>query len=335
MPRTFGPSIAGRIGVFVVGSLVSAALIIWLVFPLLDDLVRLRGDARPLTAIALITVTTAFFAAQAFWFGYLRVVVTDDLVEVCRGGKAVHTWPRASTTFGSYVVRQSTNGIPSGATRTLIAANEGGETRIPLGGYSAATFSALIALLRPIETDTAPTDADEVRVAAGSSTSTQFRPDSSKLRKRGAILLWVLVAAVVVTALVAFALIESDPFTAIVVGSAVPLILIVGLVVVGISQSRINRRVPNLITVGSTAIIVDEHTFPYDSVRSIRLTPPTYTNSARRLEIVEESGRRHRYLLGMNSSSPVADFLPTYPDLVRAVASAASRRPGLVAYDLA
>lgn len=105
-------------------------------------------QTRAILAIAVAVVAVIATWAVIMWTRNIRVVVTQDAVEVRRPFQVLHTVPRAGAEFGGRVTRERTWGIQSGATYELLGRTPStGFTQV-LPWFSRRTFEALVAELR-------------------------------------------------------------------------------------------------------------------------------------------------------------------------------------------
>lgn len=312
-------------------------------------------ELRSAVIVGAIVVVVALIWFVALWAQALRVVVTADSVEVRRPFQRMHGWARAGTRFSSSVTQHRTNGLPSGATRALVAVDGSGATTVNLPGMSRRTFNALMTTIAPVE---APVPGVAVVPLAGSMASggplpvgpahplappsppaqRVFEPVADVVRGKARRLALVGVPFLVVAVLAALACVPfwntSDELLPILLVTIAAVTVPIGaglLLGAAILRARV-RSIPNRIETLPGAIVVDGELFAMNQLRSVVLHPPAYPE--RRLRIELAGGGRREWLLGVPTTKrDRGDLLPDYDRLIDAIALSAQSSPGLVRFD--
>ncbi|MET0162169.1 MAG: hypothetical protein ABW204_05895 [Microbacteriaceae bacterium] len=351
--QVFRAALAPRI----VWSVILTVVVAFAASPLLRGILPREWDRelRSAVILAAIVVVVALIWFVALWAQAIRVVVTQDSVEVRRPFQRMHGWARASTRFSSSVTQHRTNGLPSGATRALVAVDGFGATTVNLPGMGRRTFNALMTTIAPVE---APVPGVASAPLAGAAASggplpagpahplappappaqRVFEPVVDVVRGKARRLGLVGVPFLVIGVLAALACVPfwnaSDEllpillFTTAAVTVPIGAGLLLGAAILG---ARV-RSIPSRIETLPGAIVVDGELFAMNQLRSVVLHPPAYPE--RRLRIELAGGGRRDWLLGVPTTKrDRGDLLPDYDRLIDAIALSAQASPGLVRLD--
>lgn len=155
-PRVYASGIAGRLSALVAG--IVAVPLVAIGFPLvvLDGMLDIHSSKILIpVCVGIAVVGGLWVLVHAFVTGPVRIETDDATVRVRKGLRVAHEWRRDGTTFRSVVVRQRTNGLPSGSTRTIVAATAGPvgieQVEVVCRWFTAATFTAAMADLAPVK----------------------------------------------------------------------------------------------------------------------------------------------------------------------------------------
>jgi hypothetical protein len=326
--RTYSSGAAGRVRALIAG--VVAVPIAAYVIPalLLGEALEIR-NSRILIAVCvgILVVGGLWVLAHVLVIGVVTFETDERSVRLRRGGRVRNEWDRSSTWFTSFVERQTMYGVPVGSTRKVFATTESERVEVVCRWFSAATFNDLMA-------DLAPVSAQEAPAAERQSTRTfRLDPSASGLRRTGR-------SVVIILALVALAGIGVSAY--IVAGETyvvesnlvflgVAALVVPFLVALAFVSSRVRvSRVPASVGVTGSAIEIDQTAHHFAQLRSISLTPPSYSMNSRRLVLVGATGQRTAVSLGMGYG--MKSVFPEYDEFVEALGRVAP--PGLVRFDL-
>ncbi|WP_040165405.1 hypothetical protein [Microbacterium gorillae] len=281
-------------------------------------------------------VVAALMIVTTLWLGNTRVVVTPTHVEVRRPGKTIHSWPRETTAFNTHVLKQTTNGIPSGTTRSLVAHTPAGTTKVAFSTMSRNTFNEMFAAVStpvgvaPGAAGAAPAARPQALVGF----PRVFETKPPVLRRRASVLIVLgVIALVVAVALIYLGITdESMAFSEFVVYGTVVLMVALVLVVIGTVGFVQDAARPKRIEVGAAGVNIDGTTYPYAGLSRIWVTPDTYQR--RRLKLVGPTGVAKTYSLGVATTNPDKAVLGDWVNLVGSLQQATAATPGLVAFDL-
>ena len=159
--RTFKQSIAPKIlSTLVIVFFIGLAALLFIPKWLPNTMTQGMRVTIAMAVVGLI----AIIAIVLLILGLNRVVVSPTTAEVRNPLRVIHTFPRQSTYFTTHVLKRTTNGIPSGSERSLVAHTNGETTKIALGTMSRKTFNELFAMLDSTQQQAAAAQADsEVR----------------------------------------------------------------------------------------------------------------------------------------------------------------------------
>jgi hypothetical protein len=358
--RSYRSAFGGRAGALIVGIFITAMLTL-AVPALLRDRLDVN-DSQVLAAleVALLVGGLGVILLVQFVTGPVRVDVEPHQVRFVRGWTTKHTWLRDEARFTSLVVKKTTNGVPSGTTRTLVALTGGERTEARCTWFTASTFSDLIAEVAPVgvvERQAADSGRSaEVNGAPPVSMSTQrtrtaaavgrvFTLDHRRVATKDLRHRWTIGVIVVLLALIIVGLViaswtnySSDGLVlaGIVMLATVLLVApVLGLALWGgrAKARRTVARMPHSLMVTSSTLTVDQQTFYFSQLSGIIATPPTYLEVPKRLVLVAASGERSAFELALGGTAAVN--YPTFSDyeeFTRLLGAAAPE--GLVRFDL-
>jgi hypothetical protein len=321
--RVYTSGFAGRTASLIGGIIAVPLVAIAVPLVLLQQILGIR-DSEVLigVCIAIAVVGGLWLLAHVFVTGVVRFETDAQTVRLRRGLRVTNEWQRAGTVFTSLVERQSYNGIPTGATRTVYATTAHKRTEVLARWFGAAVFSDLMADLAPVRDEQQPPP------AAGSRTFT-LTPGKGARGPFATVLLAVLVGALAATAYFLFTDV-GELEAVIVIGSAALLAVVVAAVALGAARRRV-ARTPSSITVTGSTIQVGSQVLYFGQLASIEVTPPSYSGSRRTLELVEKIGTRTSYLLGTAGAAGASAF-PEYAEFVELLGRVAPA--GAVRFDL-
>lgn len=318
---TYSSSVAGRVRAFIGGLVLTAIAAIAAPFLLREfGVSRLERELLGGTVIAVAVIGILITVVLVFVTGPVRITTSPTHVEVYRGRRMRERWARAETSFSSFVVRESTNGIRTGNVRKLLAISASERVEVLCRWFNAETFNALIADVAPLVPLVPPTG-ERPAASAFSPASFTIDPKKSRLALRLAL---ILLAIVVLAVVVGFLIAEIDsslPAVPIVVLSAVLLGLIVATPLL-----RQERLVPRALSVSQSTLQFDDRVFPIGQLSAIRATPPGYNDVRRVLVLTETTGRTTRIPLGNATNGS----FPAYGEFLESLRSATAHRPGLL-----
>ncbi len=312
----------------------------------LDEWMRIHDQKILVGCLVLILVVgTGMTLSRVFLTGPVRIITTPSKVEVHRGGRLRGSWPRATTDFSSFVLRTTTNGVPSGTTRKVIATTATERVETVCTWFSPADFNALVADISPVlPSYTAPGGGEAAQVgyraaptaAPAAATSGHYAIDHSRLRRGRTIAIVTLTVFFVLAISIGYiSLVTHDrtTFELIVIAGIVVLVLAGPVVLV---RSLRQRGIPYSIWVSPSTLQFDNHTFSVADFSSITATPPSYTTGMRSIILIGNSGQRTKIPLGGadHSQKATAPFTD-YDDFVRTLALATAYRPGLFTLNVA
>ena len=321
---TYGPSIGGRVGALIGGLFLTVILSVAIPKLLIEGVLEIRTQSILVGCLALILVAgTVLTIVRVFVTGPVTVRTTPTQVSLHRAGRQRETWERANTSFASFVIRESTNGIPTGATRKLIATTAGERVETALPWFSAKTFNALIADVAPLVPASPTSFTPTPTVSSGSFTLNH----SAAGRTRIVVLVILGIGLAAAAAFVAIGVTEmSLDMTLLIVGSGLVLIVVIA----GAVLLR-GSRVPRQVTVSQSALTFDDRVFPLGQLVGIVATPAGYENArGRRVTLVGTTGRRT--VIGLGAGKRV---FPEYEHYLEAIRGATTHRPGMFTLDVA
>ena len=322
---TYGPSLSGRVGALIGGLLLTVVLSIAIPKLLIEGILEIRTQSVLVGCLALVLVAgTVLTIVRVFVTGPVTVRTTPTQVSLHRAGRQRETWDRATTAFASFVIRESTNGIPTGATRKLIATTAGERVETALPWFSAKTFNALIADVAPL-VPAAPSSSTPVPT---SSTGTFALNHSAAQRSRAVLLVILAIALLAAAAFVVLGVTEMQgDMILLIVGSALVLVVLCA----GAILLR-GTRVPRQVTVSQSALTFDDRVFPLGQLSGIIATPAGYQNArGRRVTLLDTTGRRT--VIGLGAAG--TRVFPDYEQYLEAVRGATTHRPGMFTLDVA
>lgn len=327
--RSYASGLGGRIGAFVVGVL--AVPLVGIGFPLLvlDNWLDIR-DSKILIAVCvgILVIGWLWVLVHVFVTGPIRFETDAATVRLRRGLRVTNEWSRAGTVFSSLVVRNSTNGIPSGSTRTLIAVTPTERVEVPARWFSAAAFNDLMADVAPVS---APADPGVPSVTTRDFT---LDPRATRLRPVPRVIVTVLIVGFVVALAIAAYFIATEPSAdveALYFIAAIALFTVIVVAIVYASGRRRASKIPSRITVTGSTIQVDGRATYFAQLQTVELTPPGYSGNLRSMTLVEKTGQRTSYALGAGSTARTSVF-PDYAEFVDLLGRVAPAR--LVRFDL-
>ena len=324
---TYSSSIAGRIWSFVGGLVLTALAAIFIPRFLLSSMIGIHTTSILLASFVLIAIAgTAIAGVLAFWTGPLTIRTTPTHVELVRGGRVRETWARADTHFASFIIRQSTNGIPSGVIRKLLVTGNGQRLELVCRWFSKKTFNALIADVAPQvpEAHAPAAAAAPITVSTGT-----FALDHSPVRRTRTVALIIIAVALISAAVLIGIGFDQEYFDVTIVIVAFALVMVI-LIALGLMLR--GARLPRQLTVSSSALTVDDRVFALGQLTAISATPATYENvSGRAVTVVDTTGRRTVIRLGNFGNRS----FPDYDRFLEALRGATAHRPGLFTLDVA
>jgi len=325
--RSYASSLGSRVGALL-GGLIVVPLVAIGVPLLLREVLRIR-DSKVLIAvcISILVIGALWVIVHVFVTGPVRIETDPATVRLRRGLRHTNEWPRATTVFSSLVVRNSTNGIPTGANRTMIATTALERTEVPCTWFSAATFNDLMADLAPVSEGLEPVD------APGSTRDFVLDPAATRLRGMPRVIVTVLLAGFFVVLAISAYFVTLTPVDgeALIFIAAIGLMAVLVVAIVFITGRRRASRIPRRIVVTGSTIQVDDRAMNFGQLASIVLTPPAYSGKLRKMTLVETAGQRTTYALGAANPGRTPVFAD-YEEFVALVGRNAA--PGSVRFDL-
>ena len=276
--------------------------------------------------VVIIIAGVAIAGVFAFWLGPITIRTTPTHVEQLRGSMVRRSWARAETHFASSVIRQSTNGIPSGVTRKLLVTGGGQRVELVCRWFSRKTFNALIADVAP----QVPAPSAPVAVAAPITVSSgTFTLDHSPVRRSRTAALLVLAVGLISAASIVVVGLDQEYFDVLIVTAGFALLMVVAIAALFIVRGM---RVPRQLTVSPSTLTVDDRVFHLGQLTGISATPAIYENvGGRAVTLVDTTGRRTVIRLGNFGNRT----FPDYDRFLEALRGATAHRPGLFTLDVA
>ena len=327
--RVYASGLGGRIGAFVVGLIAVPLVAVGFPLVVLNNWLDIR-DSKILipVCVGILVVGWVWLLVHIFVTGPIKVETDAASVRLRRGLRVTNEWSRSSTVFSSLVVRNSTNGIPSGSTRTFIAVTPTERVEVPARWFSATTFNDLMADVAPVS---AVPDPDAPAV-----TTRDFAldPRATRLRPVPRVIVTVLIVGFVFALAIAAYFIATEPSAdveALYFIAAIALFTVIVVAIVYASGRRRASKIPSRITVTGSTIQVDGRAAYFGQLQRIELTPPGYSGNLRSMTLVEKTGQRSTYALGAGSTARASVF-PQYGEFVDLLGRVAPA--GLVRFDL-
>lgn len=333
--RSFRKPLTGAIVSTVLFGAVATVLIA-LVLPNMLPVSMARIERAMLTLAAIVVVVLLIAFLLLWWTNY-TVVVEPDTVRIRRPFVTVHTWPRQSTQFSSNVTKHTTYGLPSGSNRALVATGPDGRSASVQVGLGRKKFNELMHELDPVRSG--PGLPAHAATGAPTPTNTpqtlpvrsEFTIDTGRLRSRARGLL-LAGCGLIVLAGVAAVLTSSGALATVGADLGIGATLIGGLAgvcltVLGAVLATRGRSAPRVVRVDQLAVTVDDRAFPYQDLKRIWVSPPTYPR--RTLRLAPTRGGTRRYLVGDGNLVEVDG----YAELLHALGERTAGYPGLVTLD--
>ncbi|GAB2453332.1 putative membrane protein [Conyzicola lurida] len=327
--RSYASGLGGRIGAFVVGVL--AVPLVGIGFPLLvlNNWLDIR-DSKILIAVcvSILVIGWLWVLVHVFVTGPIKFETDAATVRLRRGLRVTNEWSRAGTVFSSLVVRNSTNGIPSGSTRTLIAVTPTERVEVPARWFSASAFNDLMADVAPVSAMPAPD------VPSVTTRDFTLDPRATRLSPVPRVIVTVLIVGFVVALAIAAYFIATEPSAdveALYFIAAIALFTVIVVAIVYVSGRRRASKIPSRIAVTGSTIQVDGRATYFAQLQTVELTPPGYSGNFRSMTLVEKTGQRTTYALGAGSTARTSVF-PDYAEFVDLLGRVAPA--GLVRFDL-
>lgn len=326
-PRVFGPPILNRL---VTALVTMGALTLVAVFMLPNfypnTFSRATRATFTLTVIGLACIGTLIVI---FWVTNRRIVVTDDRVEVRRPGQLLNSWDRATTGFGTEVTVHRTNGMRTATARTLIVGTAQGQTKVVVPGISRNSFNEMIAILNPVRPVQDP--AAPLARVRGQVFTPNRAPVGASMRKLFWASLIVLVASLAIGFGGSVANPDEDAQIMIIAIAGMGGVVAIFLALAGLAARTRYRAIPTSLQAGPGWLRIDETTYPFPTLSSIQVSPPTY--DSRKLIIKPVSGRQRMWQMNgtARKGEPVFEEWSAF---IGEVVNAAAGTPGLVQLDL-
>jgi len=323
---TYSSSLAGRVWSFIGGLLLTAIASIAIPRIVLSSMIGIHTTSVLLVAFVVIVIAgIAIAGVFAFWLGPITIRTTPTHVELLRGSRVRETWARADTHFASFIIRQSTNGIPSGVTRKLLVTGAGQRVELVCRWFSKKTFNALIADVAPqVPEAHAPVAAPApITVSTGT-----FTLDHSPVRRSRTVATVILVVGLLSAAAVVAIGVGQEYFDVLIVTAGFALIMVVAIAALFILRGM---RLPRQLTVSPSMLTVDDRSFAIGQLTGISATPALYENAGgRAVTLVDTTGRRTVIRLGNFGNRT----FPDYDRFLEALRGATAHRPGLFTLDV-
>lgn len=318
---TYTSSVGGRVRALIAGILITAVAAIAAPFVLHEmGVSRIHSEVLGGAALAVALIGLAWTFVHVFVTGPVTITTTPTHVQLTRGRRVRENWSRAETGFSSFVVRQSTNGVPSGSVRKLIATTAREQVEVVLPWFSASTYNALIADVAPLVPSTGTPEAPAV-VRSAANRTFAIRRSSTRLTVR---LVAIAVAIGVIAVVIGFLIEEIDASL-----PALPIAVLGGILVFAVIAApllRAERGIPRSIAVSQSTLQFDDRVFSIGQLSAIQATPPGYDNQRRSIILTETTGRRTVIALGHANDKS----FPDYAEFVEAVRQATAHRPGVL-----
>ena len=325
---TYTSSAGGKIGAIVGGLLITAVASFLIPRIVLSSVIGIHSTRVLLVAfVVVIVIGIVASVVYAFVLGPVTIRTTPTQVELVRGGRLRHTWQRADTFFASSIIRQTTNGIPSGTTRTLLVTGAGQRITVLCRWFSRKTFNALIADLVPQVPEPAmPAPAAQSPITISTGT---FVIDHAPVRRSRTVALVILAVALLGAAAMIGVGLGQEYFDVTIVIVAFALVMVM---LIATALLLRGTRIPRQLTVSSSALTVDDRVYPLGQLTSIAATPALYENvGGRAVTMVDTTGRRTVIKLGNFGNRS----FPDYDRFLEALRGATAHRPGLFTLDVA
>lgn len=330
------------IGCFIVAAVVTVAALVFL--PGISIPMRQNRQLILLLSFGAGTLVLLLTLSGALWRDQLKILIVGNEVTVIKAYRMIGHFDGRMARVSSQVVKQSTNGIPSGTVRRLIISIQGLDQQFACKQFSRKTFSELVAHLQSFGLVEAAAPGE---VGFGyqqpQSPRLSFALDPSVFSGRitGLNILGVVGGAVALVAgiLIAVSLgSESEDFFdfslwAFLAAGLGVIFLLVGFLSAA-SLSRQRRRTPHQILLDGQGLQLDQQYFAFSTLRRIQVTPPNYgLSQQQKLRLQQLDGAKVEFLLGMNHPKMIKIF-PQYAEFVGALQHGTAQLPGLVVMDL-
>ncbi|WP_394941052.1 hypothetical protein [Psychromicrobium sp. YIM B11713] len=274
------------------------------------------------------------------WRNQFKVMLDGSQVTIVKAFRQVGRFDARQAVVTSHVLKQSTNGIPTSTTRTLIIQQNGLEQRFVCKQFSRKTFSEMVARLRSF----APVFAETGSPMANPEPVQQFVPqvfrlDPDALRGRIRALLIVASIALLVAVISGIMVfngvgLDSDASLPLMLVLAITGALALGLFIALIPLARLRSSTPRQLAVDPHGIGIDDQYFAFAALNRVQATPSNYgINQRNKLRLQGSDGRNQEYTLGINQQSGRLVFAE-YGAFIAALQAATATRPGLLIMDL-
>ncbi|AJT40727.1 hypothetical protein [Psychromicrobium lacuslunae] len=338
----------GLVARAVIGALIAAtiATVLALLFlPGISIPMRQNRQLILLLAFGAGSLVLLLILGSVLWRDQFKVVISGSEVTVIKAYRTIGHFDARMARVSSQVVKQSTNGIPSGTVRRLIISIQGLEQQFSCKQFSRKTFSELVAHLQSFalseEAQQAAQQPSGHQQAAKQRLTFQLDPSVFSSRVTGLTILGVVGGVIALLAGVLIALFwgsESEDFFDL----SIWLFLAVGIGIIFLlagllsaaSLSRQRRRTPQQLGLDSQGLYVDQHYFAFSSLRRIQATPPNYgISQQQKLRLQQLDGGKAEFLLGLNHAKMIKIF-PQYGEFIGALQQFTATQPGLLVMDL-
>ena len=270
----------------------------------------------------------------------LEYVVNDKEVIFVRKGKEFKKFSYSEHVLSSYVVKHSTNGIPTNTTRFLVADNGKKEKKF-VCALSKKDFDEFMGLVIAYSNKTF---SDSVAVEQGnipetSNINKEYFLNKEKIFKK---LLYLKSVGFTIIAIlcvvIGFILLYTGESGAefLFIGALICMVLFI--LVLLASVAHVKKTTPERVSIRNNAIYIDDVILNFSEIEKISLTPHSYYHGSpnRTLRIAKREGGQVYYTLGfkVDKVGKMDSVFPKYDEFSFLLEGIFMNTPGKFQYDL-
>ncbi len=253
-------------------------------------------------SIIIALVLFLLFMYRVFISNNMEYIVTDREVIFLKKGREYKIFPYSEYILSSYVIKHSTNGIPTGTMRQL-AANNGKKEKKYICSLTKKDFDEFMGLILAYS-NKATAGSDQINTGEIMNVNREFTLNKDKILKKVLLSKMFFFTIIFVACMVFF-------FTMYNYGEAGAeyflyggiISVIVFALMVTMSTNFIKKRTPDKISLRNNCIYMDDDNFNYSEIEKITLTPQSYSsgNQNRIMRITKKDGTKVIYNLGFKA----------------------------------
>lgn len=317
--------------------IITSAIIFCIVFTIIGINMQ---DSNAVVYSSIITLVVFLLIIYRVFGIPLEYIVNDKEVIFMRKGKEFKKFPYSDYILSSYVMKHSTNGIPTNTSRFLVA-DDGKKEKKFVCALSKKDFDEFMGLIIAYSNRSF---SDSVTVKQGN------RPETSNVNKEYFLnkekifkkLLYLKSAGFTIIAIlcvvIGFILLGTGEAGAEFLFIGAIICMIIFFLVLLSSVAHVKKTTPERVSIRNNAIYIDDVILNFSEIEKISITPHSYYHGSpnRILRIAKREGGQVYYTLGfkVDKVGKIDSVFPQYDEFSFLLEGIFMNTPGKFQYDL-